>query len=159
MWKNSQLPPLLLVRAAGLRLRGRVHFVKDLIGGIEHGEDEDFEVFRKVVVDPAEDQPETPEAVFRVRFRFARFSAKANRILSLIPIPFIVAQPGFRSKIWMLGRKTGAFQGIYEWNSVEDAEKYWTSFPMNLMKRRALPETLTYEITENNNWGRAKTTI
>jgi hypothetical protein len=153
MWKYSQLPPVLLARAAGLTLRGRVHFVKERIGDIEHEEDEDFEVFRKVVVDSMEDQPKTPEAVFRVRFCFARFSAKANRILSLIPIPFIVAQPGFRSKIWLLGRKTGAFQGVYEWDSVEDAEKYWTSFPMNLMKRRAVPETLTYEIT-NKKGGR-----
>jgi hypothetical protein len=64
----------------------------------------------------------------------------------LIPIPFIVAQPGFRSKTWMIGQKTGAFQGLYEWDSIEDAEKYWTSFPMKLMKRRAVPETLSHEI-------------
>jgi hypothetical protein len=46
----------------------------------------------------------------------------------------------------MIGQKTGAFQGLYEWNLSEDAEKYWTSFPMKLMKRRAVPETLSYEI-------------
>jgi hypothetical protein len=113
----------LLARATGLKLRGRVHFPKDSIGDVEHGEDEDFEVFRK-----------------------ARFAAKTNRFLSLIPIPFIVAQQGFRSKTWMMGQKTGAYQGLYEWDSIEDAEKYWTSFPMKLMKRRAVPETLIHEI-------------
>jgi hypothetical protein len=46
----------------------------------------------------------------------------------------------------MMGRKTGAFQGLYEWDSIEDAKKYWSSFPMKLMKRRAVPETLNHEI-------------
>lgn len=146
MSKISQFPPLLLARATVLSLWGRVHFIKDCIGGVEHGDDEDFVVFRKVILHPSKDQPAKPGAIFIVRFRFARFAAKTNRLLSLIPIPFIVAQPGFRSKTWMMGQKTGAFRGLYEWDSIEDAEKYWTSFPMKLMKRRAIPETLNYEI-------------
>ena len=146
MTKNRQLPPILLARATSLRLRGRVHFLKDCIGDVQHGKDESYKVFRKVILDPSKDQPEKPGAIFIVRFRFARFAAKTNRFLSLIPIPFIVAQPGFRSKTWMMGRKTGVFQGLYEWDSIEDAEKYWSSFPMKLMKRRAVPETLNYEV-------------
>ena len=146
MTKNSQLPPILLARATGLRLRDRVHFLKDCIGEVQHGKDEDYEVFRKVILDRSKDQPEKPGAIFIVVFRFARFAAKTNRFLSLIPIPFIVAQQGFRSKTWMMGRKTGAFQGLYEWDSIEDAKKYWSSFPRKLMKRRAVPETLNHEI-------------
>ena len=146
MLKDSQLPPILLARSTGLRLKGRVHFLKDCIGDVQHGKDEDYEIFRKVILDPSKDQPEKPGAIFIVRFRFARFAARTNRFLSLIPIPFIVAQPGFRSKTWMLGRTTGGFQGAYEWDSIDDAEKYWTSFPMKLMKRRAVPETLNHEI-------------
>ena len=146
MTKNSQLPPILLARATGLRLRGRVHFLKDCIGEVQHGKDEDYEVFRKVILDRSKDQPEKPGAIFIVRFRFARFAAKTNRFLSLIPIPFIMAQQGFRSKTWMMGQNTGAFQGLYEWDSIEDAKKYWSSFPMKLMKRRAVPETLNHEI-------------
>ena len=68
--------------------------------------------------------------------------------MSLIPIPFIIAQKGFRSKTWMVGRKTGQFQGLYEWDTVEDAECYWNSFPLKLMKRRSIPDTLKYEIVE-----------
>jgi hypothetical protein len=137
---------MLLTRATLLRFRGRVHFPKDRIGEVEHDEAEDFVVFRKVVLDPAGNQPEKPGARFTVRFRFSRFGARTNRLLSRIPIPFIVAQPGFRSKTWMMGRKSGAFQGFYEWDSIEDAESYWTSFPMKLMKRRAVPQSLTHEI-------------
>ncbi len=146
MSKISQFPPILLARITGLMLQGRVHFVKDCIGGVEHGKDEDFEVFRKVILKPSKNQPEKPRAIFIVLFFFARFAAKTNRFLSLIPIPFIVAQPGFRSKTWMIGQKSGAFQGVYEWDSIEDAKKYWTSFPMKLMKRRSVPETLSHEI-------------
>ena len=147
MSKKSQFPPVLLARALGLWLSGRIHLLKDSLGEVEPGEEEDFVVFRKIIVDPVGDQPEKPGAIFKVRFQFAGFSSKTNQRLSLIPIPFIVAQPGFRSKTWMLGQKTGAFCGVYEWDSVEDAENYWTSFPLKLMKRRAVQETLEHEIT------------
>lgn len=48
----------------------------------------------------------------------------------------------------MLGTESGAFKGVYERDTVEDAERYWTSFPMKLMKRRAVPETLAKAIHE-----------
>ena len=147
MSKIAQAPPFLLARATRLRVSGRVHFPRDCIGTVERYEDEDFWIFRKVLLDPTDDQPRRPGALFVVRFNFARFGAKANRLLSVLPIPFIVAQPGFRSKTWMLGQKTQAFRGLYEWDSVADAERYWTSFPMNLMKWRAVPQTLTYQVT------------
>jgi hypothetical protein len=127
-------------------LHGRIHFVNNCIGDVHQGADEEFVVFRKMVLDPTEGQPAESGALFMVRFRFTRFSAKANKRLSLIPAPFIAAQQGFRSKTWMMGRDTGMFQGVYEWDSVEDAEAYWTSFPMRMMKRRAVAGSVTHEI-------------
>ena len=145
MKKYFQFPPLLLIRATKLLFQGRVHFPKDQVGEVVK-EDEEFEIIRKVVVNPDKNQPEKPAAIFRVYFKFARFSPKTNKYLSLIPIPLIVAQPGFRSKTWFTGKDSGAFQGIYEWDTVEDAENYWNSFPLKMMKSRAIPETLKYEI-------------
>jgi len=142
----GQQPPALLARATRYRLGGRVHFPKDCIGDVSQGPDEEYVVFRKLVLDPTEAQPEKPGAVFNVRFRFARLSVKANKRLSLIPAPFIAAQPGFRSKTWMFGRDTGNFEGVYEWDSVADAEAYLTSFPLSLMKRRAVPGSVSFEI-------------
>ena len=142
----SQFPPALLAKATGLRLRGRAHFSKDAIGDVVPGPDEDFVIFRKLVLDPPEDQQDPPGALFTVRFHFARLSAKANQRLSLIPAPFIAAQPGFRSKAWMLGQRTGMFQGLYEFDSVADAEVYWDSFPLRIMKRRAVPESLWHQV-------------
>ena len=147
MNKYSQIPPLLLARATKLLFQGRVHFPKELYGNIIT-EDEEFEIFRKVVVDAGKTQPEKPAAIFKVYFKFARFSPRTNKYLSLIPIPLIVAQPGFRSKTWLTGKETGTFQGLYEWDTIEDAEHYWNSFPLKIMKSRAVPETLKYEIKE-----------
>ncbi|MBW2182365.1 MAG: hypothetical protein JRF49_00670 [Deltaproteobacteria bacterium] len=146
MLNHNQLPLILLARAVGLWFRQRVRFMKECIEDIEHGDEENFIVFRKVIVDPLGGQPDMPGAIFRVQFRFTRFSVKTNQALSLIPIPFIIAQSGFRSKTWMSGLKTGAFMGVYEWDSVEDAENYLTSFPLKLMRSRAVADTLTHEI-------------
>jgi len=147
MKKYTQFPPVLLARATALCLRGRVHFSKSQIGKTVQ-ENEEFVIFRKVLVDPLENQPIKPMAIFKVYFRFSRFSEKTNEFLSLIPIPLIIAQPGFRSKTWLSGKDTGTFKGLYEWESIEDAEHYWDSFPLKLMKRRAIPDTLKYEIIE-----------
>lgn len=136
-----------IVRAIYLLIQRRIHFPKDRLGEIVD-EGEEFEIFRHMTLDPGQDQPEKPGAIFKVRFRFASMSPDMNIRTSLIPIPFIVAQPGFRSKMWMLGRENGEFQGIYEWDTVAAAENYWTSFPMKLMKRRAVPDSLAYEIVE-----------
>jgi hypothetical protein len=146
----SQIPPILLARASGFWLSGRVHFPENRVGETLQ-EEEEFKVFRQVILDPVGIQPEIPGAIFKVCFQFARFSANTNRVLSLIPIPFILAQPGFRSKTWLTGQKTGLFQGLYEWDTVKDAENYWISFPMKLMKKRAVPSSLVYSISENSN--------
>jgi len=136
-----------IIRATYLLLQGRIHFPKDHLGEtVDEGEE--FEIFRQMTLDPGNDQPEKSGAIFKVRFQFASMSPEMNVKTSIIPIPFIVAQPGFRSKMWLLGREPGEFQGIYEWDTVASAENYWTSFPMKLMKKRAVPDSLSYEIEE-----------
>jgi len=148
MSKNVQRGPLSsIVRAIYLLMQKRIHFPKDRLGDIV-GEEDEFRIFRHMTLDPSKDQLEQPGAIFKVRFRFASMSLEMNKRTSLIPIPFIVAQPGFRSKMWALGRECGEFQGIYEWDTVDAAENYWTSFPMKLMKKRAVPASLSYEIEE-----------
>lgn len=134
-----------LARALVLWLRGRVHLIGDQVGSVvEDGQH--YVIFRQIAVDPGDDRGVAPKAVLKVRFRFARGSAGVNKKLSLIPIPFIIGVPGFRSKVWMLGRDTGELQGVYEWATVAAAEAYMESFAIRLMKRRAIPETLSHEI-------------
>ena len=140
-------PPIQLGRAIKYYFQGRLHFDKDVIGQLRK-EDDEYEVFRKIVLDAQGNKGKQPEAIFRVTFNFKGLSETTNKKLSLLPIPFIVAQHGFRSKTWMLGRKTGRFQGFYEWDTIEDANQYWHSFPMKMMKRRAISSSLQYEVHE-----------
>jgi hypothetical protein len=141
----KDIPPVQLGRAIKYFLQGRLHFDKDVIGQIL-SEDDDYEVFRKIVLDAPEQEIRNPEAILRVTFNFRGLSSSTNKKLSLLPIPFIVAQKGFRSKTWMIGRKTGRFQGLYEWDTAEDAREYWNSFPMKMMKRRAVSSSLQHKI-------------
>ena len=71
MSKNVQRGPFAsIVRAIYLLIQGRIHFPKDRLGEIV-GEGEKFEVFRYMTLDPGEDQPKKPGAIFKVRFRLA----------------------------------------------------------------------------------------
>ena len=92
-------------------------------------------------------------AVLRIRFQFTGGSPGLNKRLSLIPIPFIVGFPGFRTKIWTLHEATGAFQGIYEWDSAEAAVDYVGSLAIRLMKKRAIPESVDQKIIPNTSIG------
>ena len=128
-------------------LRGRLHFPKGRIGEVLTMEDgQEFVIFRQVIVDPGEDQPEKPGATFRVRFHVAHMSPKQNKFFSLLPIPFFVGLPGFRSKLWTLNGTTSDFQGIYEWDTVQDAENYAKSFAMKFMTMRSVRGSVSYEI-------------
>ena len=146
--KNS--PPRLLARAVKYYLQGRIHFDKNVVGEIKK-EDDDYEVFRKVVLSAPEGRNIDPVANLRVTFNFRNLSTSINKKLSMIPIPFIVAQDGFRSKTWMIGRKTGGFQGLYEWDTVENAKQYWHSFPMKMMKKRSDLSSLNHEVYSLHN--------
>jgi len=57
-----------------------------------------------------------------------------------------VAQPGFRSKTWLIGQQTGDFMGLYEFDSAAAAEAYWNSLPLRMMRRRAAPGSLSHEV-------------
>jgi len=141
----KQDPFSLTARALGLLLRGRVHFHGDVESIRLADRGEEFAAFRKVTVDSQGHRPVRPGAAFQVRFSFRNLSAAANRRLSLIPIPLIVAQPGFRSKTWLLGQQTGDFIGLYEFDTVEAAEAYWNSLPLRMMRRRAADCSLSHK--------------
>jgi len=150
MKRYTQVPPILMARAISLFLKGNVTFLKDLNGSIIKEEKEDFLIFRKVVISKKDRQISNRSVILKVFFHFKKFSFKVNRILSLIPIPLIIAQPGFKSKTWLTGKETDTFYGLYEWDNIENAEQYLESLPLKLMKRRAIPETLKFKFIKNN---------
>ncbi len=140
-------PFLSLVITIANALRGHLHFPKNHIGEILTMEDgQKFTIFRQLIVDPGQDQPEKPGATFMVQFHVAHMSASQNKLFSLFPIPFFAGLPGFRSKLWMLNKASGAFQGIYEWDTAENAKNYANSFAMKFMTMRSARGSVSCEI-------------
>ena len=136
-----------LLKTVSYVITRRLHFTKGRIGELITMDDgQEYIVFRQVIVDPKREQMKKPGAMLRIRFNFAHGSPKQNKRLSLIPIPFIAGLPGFRSKTWALQKETGGFQGIYEWDTIQDAENYKRSFAIKLMSKRAVPGSITFQI-------------
>ena len=46
----------------------------------------------------------------------------------------------------MLNEASGDFQGVYEWDTVEDAKNYASSFAMKFMTIRSVPGSVSHEI-------------
>ncbi|MCW3987541.1 MAG: YdhR family protein [Candidatus Bathyarchaeota archaeon] len=140
-------PFLSLLNTLNNALTGRLHFPRERIGEVIAMEDgQEFIIFRQVIVDPSQDEPEEPGATSRVRFHVAHMPARQNKLFSLLPIPFFAGLPGLRSKLWMLNEASGDFQGIYEWDSVEHAKNYADSFAMKFTTMRSARGSISYEI-------------
>jgi hypothetical protein len=105
---------------------------------------QEFLAFRHLVVDPKKGNDRSC-AIFKVRFKFSSLALRINKRLSLIPTPFLIAKRGFKQKLWMINDK-GFFQGIYEWESEESAEKYPESFIFKMMTKRSETGTVSYEV-------------
>ncbi len=131
-------------------LRRRLHFPKDRNGELVTTADgKKYVILRGVTVDPKKSKSETPSIVLKVQFDFKSGSANKNKRLSVIPIPFIAGYPGFRSKHWMIHEPSGGFQGIYEWDTLENVENYKNSFAIKLMTKRAVLGSVNFEILSN----------
>jgi hypothetical protein len=132
-------PVYVLLRSIGLLLGGRAHFPKERVGEILVREDgQKFTVFRHVVMAAGEDQRPVPDGVFRVWFSTKATKSQTIR-LSYFTVLGFLGMPGFRSKLWLYNEETGEFGGIYEWDTVEEAHHYDTSYAMKFSQWRSLP--------------------
>ena len=130
-------------------LTERLHFPKDRIGETLALDDGlEWVIFRQVVVDPDEHQPQKPGAIFRARFHVSNMTQKQNKRFSLLPIPFFVGLPGFRSKFWLYNKETGDSSGLYEWDTIKDAENYKNSFAVRFMTSRSDRGSVSFEVIE-----------
>ncbi len=107
---------------------------------------QEFVIFRRTVLDPAPGQPKKPAALFRVCFRVPKISPFRDRLIIALKSPVFVALPGFRSKLWMVDEKNDCYQGVYEWDTLQDAQNYVHSYSMEFMGQVAVPGGLSYEI-------------
>ena len=142
--KKDVSPASSLVSYLAATVRGRVHFPRARIGKAARTKWGDPRVLKEIVVDrPGSGEP---GAAFMVRFRVAGMSPRANMAFLNLPIPFFAGLPGFRSKLWLYDPGTGYFEGLYEWDTVEDARAYAGSFAARFMKRRSVPGSAEYAI-------------
>lgn len=129
-----------------LFLRRKIHFPKERIGIVIKTKDkQEFTIFREVIVNKKIDKP----AVFRVKFLLSSMKPENNIRFSWLPVPFFIGLPGFQAKVWTLNYKNNYFQGIYQWENQEYAEKYSKSFAYRFMSGRSIPGTVSFKIIPN----------
>jgi hypothetical protein len=140
-------PPVAVAVAVGRLLSGRIRFPKDRTGKLltmENGEE--YYVFDDVQVVSSRPQLAESMTVLRVRFKFDRYSDAVNRRLFQIFTPIITGMPGFQRKIWTFCEKSGDYQGIYQFESMELAERYRKSPIMWVLEKRSVPGSISYEL-------------
>ena len=131
----------------GLFISGRVKFFSEDKGMEYTMEDgEVFSVFRHVKIKPGKKQKEHPEAVFKIRFKPGNISAQKNIKFSCIPMMIFMGFRGFRSKYWMVNYDSGLCQGIYEWQTYDEALNYSKSIAVKFMTNRSEQGTVNFEI-------------
>jgi hypothetical protein len=134
-------------RTLGFKHAGRMHSPKSRLGKTFTNPDgQQFVIFKETVLDPLPGGAKRPEAIFRVCFRVKRFSFW-QRLLISFKSPLFVALPGFRSKLWMKNDATCDYQGVYEWDTLADAQAYVNSESMKVMQWLAIPGGIHWEIT------------
>lgn len=140
-------PCIGFLRTVLLYLTGRVRFIKSSIGKefiIEYGKK--FTVFRHVVIYTNKKKHIRPQAIFKIRFLPKDVTIEENKRFSRIPMLFFMGFHGFRSKYWMVDEITGLCQGVYEWETLQDAENYSKSIAVRFMTKRSIPGSVNFEI-------------
>ncbi|MBU0926978.1 MAG: YdhR family protein [Spirochaetes bacterium] len=131
---------------ARLFLSGRVSFDPSAKGKTITVDGKSFTVFRRVIVKSGKE----PRAFFLVRFKPLDMSVRKNIAFSILPMMVFMGLPGFSSKYWAVDHATGLCQGLYEWETVEDARAYSESFAMRFMAARSDPDSVEFRIIDKD---------
>ena len=133
-----------------LFIRNRVIFDKSSINKtIEAPDGQSFSIFRRVIISVPVGTPD-PEAYFLVRFKPKKVSVRSKkhiRLPSLLMMIFMGFK-GFRSKYWAVNHQTGICQGLYEWQTVSDAENYSKSIAIRILTKKSYPESVSFRIID-----------
>ena len=65
--------------------------------------------------------------------------------VSVLTTPFFAGLPGFHTKLWLFDHGTGDYMGVYQWASVDAAERYARSL-RRLMDALSVPGSVAYEV-------------
>ena len=137
------------VRTLLLFATGRVEFSTSEVGKeIGMADGATFRIFRRVTIRNLFGGGRPPEGLFIVRFTPTMAVAKNIRLSRAMLLIFMGFR-GFRSKYWCVNEATGECQGIYEWDTLEDATRYSRSIAVENMNKRSRPGSVSFEILEN----------
>ncbi len=127
----------------------KFHFDKNLVNKkIQMENGAVFTIFRRVEVKT--NKKEIPGAIFLVRFKPIDMTAEENIKFSKKTMMIFMGFRGFRSKYWAVNYETGLCQGLYEWNTVKDAENYSKSIAMKFMANRSDPASVSFKIIDKS---------
>jgi hypothetical protein len=142
-------PVIGFLRTIILCLTGNIEFIKSSIDKEFTMEDGiRFKVFRHVIIRSDNSNRNHPQAVFRIRFQPKGMTAQQNKNFSKLPMLIFMGFQGFRSKYWMVNEETGVCQGVYEWDTLQDAERYSESIALRFMTKRSVEGSVSYEIID-----------
>jgi hypothetical protein len=103
-----------------------------------------FRVFRHVKVRTKNSAE--PKGVFVVRFRPRGMTVQQNIRFSLLPMMIFMGFRGFREKYWCVNDETGLCQGVYAWQTMDDAQNYSQSIAMRFMTNRSYPNSVQCQV-------------
>jgi len=132
-----------------LFITGKVQFIEQDVGKTIIMEDgQDFTVFRRVVIKRYSNKNVKPEGLFIVRFT-PKMDIQKNIKLSKFMLMIFMGFKGFRSKYWCVNEQSGMCQGVYEWDTLEDAERYSKSIATKNMSKRSVPGSISFKVLPN----------
>ncbi len=146
--KLRKIPPVCLWVSSFRVIIGKLRLSDQFVGKkVSMPDGQTFTIFRHITRHhfPVSDAP----IVFVVSFKFARGSHKANQVASVLPMLLITGFPGFHAKMYGVNKKTGHWQGMYQWQSKQALEEYKRSFVFRMMNKRAIDSTLKCTELEN----------
>ncbi|KJS76100.1 MAG: hypothetical protein JL56_06075 [Desulfotomaculum sp. BICA1-6] len=126
---------------------GRIVFFNEDIGKEIVEYEQTFTIFRSVRIKPFSS---SPKAIFKIRFKPANMGIEQNKRFSKFPMLIFMGFRGFKSKYWAVNEKTGLCLGIYEWDTLKDAENYSKSIAVKFMTKRSSPGSVKFEILEQH---------
>lgn len=138
------------IKTLFLFITGRVSFIKEDVGKKILMEDgKVYTVFRRVIIKRFINKKRKPEGLFIIRFKPAFMTIGENIKYSRKPIIIFLGFKGFRTKYWTVDYKTGECQGIYEWDTYEDAVRYSKSIAVKVMTNRSEKGSVSYKALKN----------
>jgi hypothetical protein len=145
-----------LVRSVGYLLRGRIEFPRGRLGDVlELSGGGRFVCYRETALQPAATDARDDGVVLvfglagadretGATIRSVLFDPAAN-----VATPFFAGMPGFRRKLWLAGTEESEFLELYEWATVEDAERF-VDVMRSLLDPFGFLGTATFDIVEDD---------